>query len=202
MLTRSSLSKPVARQRVGHPSLHWRVASRRLPEHEFIADGTRLADGTRAGDFPLFPPVRRKQFRRRDTRYRRAREFPQLALPRYPLARANQPRSRIEISLQNHFPAIYRRFRPFIWRARVQRLRRINHLAGRPFFSPFKNGENGKNGIASKRRREASQSSCFRRRGRMRLVRCRSSRCGPGDWNRARSVAPSTALRGRSSGSP
>src|SRR5260221_7888021 len=158
MLTRSSLSKPVARQRVGHRALHWRVASRRLPEHEFIADGTRLADGTRAGDFPLFPQARHRHFGRSDTRYRRARDFPQLALPRYPLARANQPRSRMEISLQNRFPAIYRRFRPFIWRARVQRLRRINHLAGRPFFSPFKNGENGENGAASERRCDSTKS--------------------------------------------
>src|SRR6266404_1377104 len=165
MLTRSILSKPVARQRVGHRALGWRVASRRLPEHEFIADGTRLADGTRAGDFPLFPPVRRKHFRRRDSRaviransraVIRARGEPgKLRILRYPatpLARANEPRSRIEISLQNRFPAIYRRFRPFIWRARVQRLRPINHLAGRPFFSPFKNGENGENGAASERR--------------------------------------------------
>src|SRR5258706_5342952 len=45
------------------------------------------------------------------------------------------------------FPAVYRRFRPFGWRGRIQSCRRINHLAFQPFLSPFKNGENGENGI-------------------------------------------------------
>src|SRR5260221_12226464 len=103
-----------------------------------------------------------------------AREFPQLALRRYRLSRANQPPSRIEMSLQNRFPAIYRRFRPFIWRARVQSRRRINHLAVFAIFSPFKNGENGGNGAASKRRSDsragpAGRGLCpWRRRWRLR----------------------------------
>src|SRR5258706_14618851 len=45
------------------------------------------------------------------------------------------------------FPAVYRRFRPFGWRGRIQSCRRINHLALQPFLPPFKNGENGENGI-------------------------------------------------------
>src|SRR5260221_10022457 len=99
MLTRSSLSKPVARQRVGHRALHWRVASRRLAEHEFIADGTRLADGTRAGDLPLFPPVRRRHFRRRDSRaVIHARGEPgKLRILRYPAT----PRTRQRASVAN-----------------------------------------------------------------------------------------------------
>src|SRR6266404_2258570 len=159
MVTRSSFSKPAARQRAGHPSLGWRVRSRRLPEHDLTADGTLSDDAMLAGDFPVFPPVRRASsgaIKMSEVLLRD--ETPHSPLPRYPLARANEPRSRIEISLQNHFPAIYRRFRPFIWRARVQRLRRINHLAGRPFFSPFKNGENGENGAASERRCDSTKS--------------------------------------------
>jgi len=31
-------------------------------------------------------------------------------------------------------------------------------LAGRPFFSPFKNGENGENGAASERRCDSTKS--------------------------------------------
>src|SRR5260221_7685970 len=95
MLTRSILSKPVARQRVGHRALGWRVASRRLPEHDLIADGTPLADGTRAGDFPLFPPVRRKHFRRRDSRaVIRARGEPgKLRILRYPATPSHAPTS-------------------------------------------------------------------------------------------------------------
>src|SRR5258708_7122885 len=100
MLTRSILSKPVARQRVGHRALHWRVASRRLAEHEFIADGTRLADGTRAGDFPLFPPVRLRHFHRCDSRaVIRARGEPgKLRILRYP---ATPPRTRQRASVAN-----------------------------------------------------------------------------------------------------
>src|SRR5439155_1159199 len=95
---------------------------------------------------PAVAPVRRWNFRRREGE---AWEFPQIALPRYPLSGANAPPSRIAISLHNRFPAVYRRFRPFIWRGRLQSRRRINHLAVSPFLSPFKNGENGENGAAS-----------------------------------------------------
>src|SRR5260221_4371357 len=59
--------------------------------------------------------------------------------------------SRIANSLWDGFPSVYRRFRPFIWRGRVQRSRRINRLVVPPFLTPFKNGENGENGAAIRR---------------------------------------------------
>src|SRR6266478_1686227 len=55
------------------------------------------------------------------------------------------------------FPTVYCRFRPFIWRGRIKSRRRINHLAVPPFFSPFKNGENGGNGTASNRRHDSTK---------------------------------------------
>src|SRR5436190_10089780 len=95
MLTRSSLSKPVARQRVGHRALHRRIASRPLAEHDLIADGTPSDDRTRAGDFPLFPPVRLRHFHRCDSRaVIRARGEPgKLRILRYPATPSHAPTS-------------------------------------------------------------------------------------------------------------
>src|SRR5260370_28584890 len=66
MLTRSSFSQSAARQHGGHPGLGWRGGSRRLPESYLAARGARPADAPLAGDFPVFPPVRRRHFGRRD----------------------------------------------------------------------------------------------------------------------------------------
>src|SRR5260370_34954653 len=104
MLTRLSLSKPGTR-RAGHLALGWRVRSRPLPEHDLTAGGARAADAPLAGDFPAFPafaPVRRRNFRRRDSRaVIRARgergDFPQLALGRYALSAANDDLRLIKI---------------------------------------------------------------------------------------------------------
>src|SRR5260370_9577409 len=55
---------------------------------------------------------------------------------------------RIANPLQDGFLSVYRRFRPFIWRGRVERPRRINRLGDSPFLTPFKYGENGENGTS------------------------------------------------------
>ncbi len=113
MLTRTSFSKPGPRQRAGRPALGGPVGSRRLPEHDLAGEEARLADAPMAGDFPLFPlfpQVRRRHFRRCDTRYRWARDFPHFPLPRYPLSCANAPPSRIANLLVGPFS---RRLSPF-----------------------------------------------------------------------------------------
>ena len=97
MLTRSSLSKPGTR-RAGHLALGWRVRSRPLPEHDLTAGGARAADAPLAGDFPAFPafaPVRRRNFRRRDSRaVIRARGEPgKLRILRYPATPSHAPTS-------------------------------------------------------------------------------------------------------------
>src|SRR5260370_9404405 len=162
MLTRSSFSKSAARQSAGHPTLGSRVGSGRLPEHDLGAEGARAADAPLAGHFPAFPafaPVRRGNFRRSDRGERG--NFPLFALVRYPLSGTDDNFQLIKIGAlaarANGFPAVYRRFRPFVWQGRVQSRQRIKHLAVPPFLSPFKNGENGGNVATSSRKRASTK---------------------------------------------